>query len=39
VGVVLAWVHWRRRNLLVNIVAHSTFNVIGVAIILAGGRG
>lgn len=39
VGVVLAWVHWRRRNLLANIVAHSTFNVIGVAIILAGGRG
>lgn len=39
VGIVLAWVHWRRRNLLANIVAHSTFNVIGVAIILAGGRG
>jgi membrane protease YdiL (CAAX protease family) len=39
VGVGLAWVHWRRRNLLANIVAHSTFNVIGVAIILAGGRG
>jgi membrane protease YdiL (CAAX protease family) len=39
VGVGLAWIHWRRRNLLANIVAHSTFNVIGVAIILAGGRG
>jgi hypothetical protein len=37
VGVVLAWVHWRRRNLLANIVAHATFNVIGVVIILAGG--
>lgn len=39
VGIVLAWVHWRRRNLLANVVAHATFNVIGVAIILAGGRG
>lgn len=38
VGVFLAWVHWRRRNLLANIVAHATFNSIGVAIILAGGR-
>jgi membrane protease YdiL (CAAX protease family) len=36
VGLVLAWIHWRRRNLLANIVAHATFNVIGVVIILAG---
>lgn len=36
VGIVLAWVHWRRRNLLANIAAHATFNVIGVMIILAG---
>ena len=35
VGVVLAWIHWRRRNLLANIVAHSTFNVIGVVLILS----
>lgn len=36
VGVVLAWIYWRRRNLLANIVAHATFNVIGVVIIIAG---
>ena len=35
VGVVLAWVHWRRRNLLANIAAHATFNVIGVIVIFA----
>jgi membrane protease YdiL (CAAX protease family) len=35
VGVVLAWIHWRRRNLLANIVAHATFNVIGVVLILS----
>ena len=36
VGAVLAWIHWRRRNLLANIVAHSTFNVIGVVVIVSG---
>ena len=36
VGIVLAWIHWRRRNLMANIAAHATFNVIGVVIILAG---
>jgi membrane protease YdiL (CAAX protease family) len=35
VGISLAWIHWRRRNLMANIVAHATFNLIGVAIILA----
>lgn len=35
VGVLLAWVHWRRRNLLANIAAHATFNVIGVVVVLA----
>lgn len=34
VGLGLAWIHWRRRNLLANIVAHATFNVIGVTLIL-----
>jgi uncharacterized protein len=36
VGVVLAWIHWRRRNLLANIAAHATFNAIGVVLILSG---
>jgi len=36
VGIVLAWIHRRRRNLMANIVAHATFNMIGVAIILSG---
>lgn len=36
VGIALAWIHWRRRNLLANIAAHAAFNVIGVVIILAG---
>jgi membrane protease YdiL (CAAX protease family) len=34
VGIGFAWVHWRRRNLLANIVAHATFNVIGVVLVL-----
>lgn len=34
VGVGFAWIHWRRRNLLANIAAHSVFNVIGVVLIL-----
>jgi uncharacterized protein len=36
VGVVLAWIHWRRRNLMANIVAHGTFNAIQVVLILSG---
>ena len=40
IGNGLAWagIHWRRRNLLVNIVIHATFNLIGVAFILGVGR-
>jgi uncharacterized protein len=34
-GIALAWLHDRRRNLLTNIVAHATFNVIGLLAILA----
>ena len=36
VGIVLAWIHWRRRNLMANVVAHASFNLIGVVIILSG---
>jgi membrane protease YdiL (CAAX protease family) len=39
VGIGFAWIHWRRRNLLANIVAHSVFNVIGVVLILSEVRG
>jgi CAAX protease family protein len=39
VGLGLAWIHWRRRNLLSNIAAHSAFNVIGVLLILTQLRG
>lgn len=35
VGIALAWIHWRRRNLLVNVAAHAVFNVIGVIVILS----
>jgi membrane protease YdiL (CAAX protease family) len=33
-GVLWAWIHWRHRNLLVNIVTHATFNAIGVIVTL-----
>jgi membrane protease YdiL (CAAX protease family) len=33
-GVFWAWVHWRRRNLLVNIAMHATFNAVGVLVTL-----
>jgi membrane protease YdiL (CAAX protease family) len=33
-GTFWAWIHWRHRNLLVNIVTHATFNAVGVVIIL-----
>jgi membrane protease YdiL (CAAX protease family) len=36
VGIAFAWIHWRRRNLLSNVVAHSVFNVIGSIVILTG---
>jgi membrane protease YdiL (CAAX protease family) len=29
-GVLWAWIHWRHRNLLVNIATHAAFNAIGV---------
>lgn len=32
-GIALAWVHERRGNLLVNIAAHMTFNVVGLVLI------
>ena len=32
-GVALAWFHARRENLLANVAAHMTFNVIGLALI------
>ncbi len=35
VGIGFAWIHWRRRNLFANIVAHAVFNVIGVVLILS----
>ena len=37
-GLAWAGIHWRRRNLLVNIAIHATFNVIGVAFIIGLGR-
>lgn len=33
-GLAWAWIHWRRRNLLVNVALHATFNLIGVISIL-----
>jgi membrane protease YdiL (CAAX protease family) len=33
-GVFWAWIHWRRRNLLVNIAIHATFNAVGVLVTL-----
>jgi membrane protease YdiL (CAAX protease family) len=35
VGIGFAWIYWSRRNLLANIAAHATFNVIGVVLILS----
>jgi uncharacterized protein len=34
-GVALAWLHDRRGNLLANMVAHATFNVIGLVLIFS----
>ena len=33
-GMVWAWIHWRHRNLLVNIATHAAFNAVGVAFAL-----
>lgn len=33
-GVFWAWIHWRRRNLLVNIAIHAAFNAVGVLVVL-----
>ncbi len=33
-GTFWAWIHWRHRNLLVNIAAHAAFNAVGVVFIL-----
>jgi membrane protease YdiL (CAAX protease family) len=33
-GVFWAWIHWRRRNLLVNIAIHAAFNAVGVLVTL-----
>lgn len=37
-GLAWAGIHWWRRNLLVNIAIHATFNLIGVAFIIGLGR-
>ena len=33
-GTFWAWLHWRHRNLLVNIATHAAFNAVGVVFIL-----
>ena len=33
-GTFWAWIHWRHRNLLVNIATHAAFNAVGVVLIL-----
>jgi membrane protease YdiL (CAAX protease family) len=33
-GLFWAWIHWRHRNLLVNIAAHAAFNAVGVIVTL-----
>jgi membrane protease YdiL (CAAX protease family) len=35
-GFGLAWIYWRRRNLLANIAGHAVFNLIAVVAIIAG---
>jgi len=37
-GVGLAWIYDRRGTLTADILAHMTFNVIGVVVILSGGK-
>jgi membrane protease YdiL (CAAX protease family) len=33
-GVLWAWIHWRHRNILVNISTHAAFNALGVIVML-----
>jgi membrane protease YdiL (CAAX protease family) len=33
-GLLWAWIHWRHRNLLVNIAVHAAFNAVGVIVTL-----
>jgi membrane protease YdiL (CAAX protease family) len=33
-GLTWAWIHWRHRNLLVNIATHAAFNAVGVVFAL-----
>ncbi len=35
-GLGLAWIYWRRRNLLANVAGHATFNLIAVIAVIAG---
>jgi membrane protease YdiL (CAAX protease family) len=35
-GIGLAWIYWRRKNLLANIAGHAVFNLIAVIAIVAG---
>jgi membrane protease YdiL (CAAX protease family) len=35
-GLGLAWIYWRRRNLLASIAGHAAFNLIGVVSIIGG---
>jgi len=35
-GIGLAWIYWRRRNLLASIAGHAVFNLIAVVAIIAG---
>jgi membrane protease YdiL (CAAX protease family) len=35
-GIGLAWIYWRRRNILAPIAGHAVFNLIAVAAIVAG---
>jgi membrane protease YdiL (CAAX protease family) len=35
-GLGLAWIYWRRRNLLASIAGHAVFNLIAVVTIIAG---
>jgi membrane protease YdiL (CAAX protease family) len=35
-GLGLAWIYWRRRNLLASIAGHSAFNLIAVVSIIGG---
>ena len=36
IGIGLAWIYWRRQNLLAPIAGHAVFNLIAVVAIIAG---